>query len=242
MAFPPNDGKRQSLLDLGRIATGELEGELPPAYREAVEEARQKVPPFNAEILRSHAERIRQDEARAPVALPSPGRRWMWAAIPVLMAAIALFLVRPPDPEVRIKGGDEATLQWYFMDKGQPVIGAPDRVLKKGDQIQFRYGAGGRQNLVLISIDGAGTFTTFYPQQGEQPLPVTPLGEHVLQGSIILDAAPGPEVFIAVFGAETVKDAVTELEATWANGRLLTIKELDADRSDIAVNVLLRGD
>jgi hypothetical protein len=177
---------------------------------------------------------------------PSPTahrRKWRWwFAVPAVFTVIGLLMVGSCDNEEDHSVAEEAKLVWYFIEMGRPVVGNPGRVLKKGDQIQFRYQAGGRRSLVLVSIDNDGNFSTLHPRRGDKPVPITPFGEHILQSNLILDTAPGLEIYIAYFGSDTVAAAVAELKSTWATGQLLALKKLDADRSDMALLVLLRGD
>jgi len=99
----------------------------------------------------------------------------------------------PPDVPIRLKGAVD--LSFYVMQEGSVHPGVEGEVLREGDRIQFTYLAAGHESVVLLSIDGDGVVTVFYPEVGEDPEPVVPDGPRVLEGSIELDDAPGPEVF-----------------------------------------------
>ena len=60
-----------------------------------------------------------------------------------------------------------------------------------------------------MSIDGAGTATVYYPYGGERSGP-TSQEPSELPGSIVLDAAPGPERVFALVSAEPLEAAVVK--------------------------------
>ncbi len=255
-----NDGSRPSLLELGRRASGEVDGVVDPVTQAAFEEARGAVKPLDMVVLRARAVRIAEEEARSPVvaAEAAPGwterlRSWwfMGALLPVLAAA--LVFVRPPsldpagDTGVRDKGRAElptgpaqtAPVHLdYLLLQGDEVLTVGDAPLAlPGDRIQFRYEAGGLDRLVLLSIDGSGTLSVFWPEQGDRPEAVQPKGEQLLEGSVILDDAPGPEAFVAVFGTADVRAAEQLAQDAWVRGGLDGLQGLadDLDHVDLVV-------
>ncbi len=74
---------------------------------------------------------------------------------------------------------------------------------------------GGADLDFFVLQDGGGAVSLYYPERGDEPVAIDPYGRRVLEGSIVLDDAPGPEVFIAVFGADSAGDVLDELEAIY---------------------------
>lgn len=228
LPFTPNEGQRPSRLTLARAAAGELpplEGPEAQAFAAEVEEADSLVEPFDWEVLRAAAARV--EEPRAP--RPAPLRRRWWVPLLALAAAL-LLIIRPPasDPGStnRAKGGPD--LGFWALSGGRMQPGVQGGEYRPGDRLQFSYRADGLDSLVLLSIDGAGRLTVFYPQAGEDPLPVRPEGQHILDGSILLDATLGPEVFVAVFGPSSVQEARELALGAWAAGGHAAVAALGA--------------
>ncbi len=103
--------------------------------------------------------------------------------------------------------------------------------------IQFTY-RGTSDHLVLVGVDGRGSVVAYYPDEGERPVSVIPGERHVLDGSILLDDAPGPELFLAYFGEAPVSDVVELVRDEFQNGGVQAVVALDAGRADIALLVL----
>lgn len=235
MTFTVNDGSRPSLLLLGRRATGEVEGSVPVAYQRALEEARARMPRFDFEVLRTRSYRL--DDRAAPA---GPERRWSWSSwlVPVLVAAGLLVTLRPPAHETRLRGSTEAALELYVLDGGVAREGRSGEVLRAGDQVQFAYQSGGRDSLVLLDVDGTGRVSVFWPAGGDLPVRAQRQGTRLLEDSIVLDDAPGPEVFVGVFGARSVGEAVTLVRDAWQRGGPEAVERLADARPDLAVVVI----
>lgn len=205
-ALPPiNDGARPSRLRLGRAATGEIppiSGPEAARYAAELDEARAQLAPFDAAILRAAAERVQDPR---PVPTPAPWVRRLWVLPSLALAFAALLVVLPRGDTNRPKGSVD--LDFLVLRDGMVQPGQHGGAYKAGDRLQFTYRADGLDRLVLLSIDGAGTLTVFYPAAGDEPVPVVPGDRHVLEGSIELDDAPGPEVFVAIFGPSSVEEA-----------------------------------
>jgi hypothetical protein len=150
---------------------------------------------------------------------PSPWAHWggllaRW--VPVLaMAGLALFLVLPRErvhetSDLGVKGG--ATLQ-VFVHRGERVWKAEEgEPLSPDDQIRFQVESGGLPYLLVVSIDGAGKPSVYYPFNALRSGPVE-TGEPVaLPYSIILDSAPGPERLYALFSREPLQAAEVRAE------------------------------
>ena len=154
----------------------------------------------------------------AKLARPAPWWRRLGPALLVPMlaaAALAVWFVRRPDavvapePDIQVKGA--VTFQ-VFARRGEQVIAVHDGTrLAAGDQIRFVVGARGLGFLLIASVDGAGSTTVYYPYGGARSGPVAPTPTE-LPGSVVLDAAPGPERVFALFSAEPLEAAqVTRL-------------------------------
>jgi hypothetical protein len=78
----------------------------------------------------------------------------------------------------------------------------------------------GEQSLVLLSVDGRGRVSLYYPKEGTRPLTIEPGERHLLPESIELDDAPDFELFLAYFGADDAAVPLREVEAIFANDGL----------------------
>ena len=143
-----------------------------------------------------------------------------WATAAMVVAGIALvvaLLPREPAPDRthdpihanRFKG--EVSLDVYALRGDAVVEVPPGQVLQPGDRIQFTYTSGPLNHLVLVGVDGNGVISRYYPDAGTHSQSVVPGSEMILEDSLVLDDAPGPEVFVAVFSDEPVE--VLEVEA-----------------------------
>ena len=218
MTFDINDGRRPSHFELARRATGETTGEIPDDFRAALDSAKARVRPFDWEVLSKHAARLRDE----------------------LVAAVALFILVPAQQSTtRTKGGAFLIPSvTYHVMRGEEVF-AQDALpsLREGDRVLFTVDPAGHDAMVLLSVDGTGHWTTYYPTTGSSPARVAPRPQE-LPESIQLDAAPGPEVFVTFFGVTTVEEAMTMAESAYRNGGILGLQELARARDDIEVSVI----
>lgn len=241
----PNDGQRPSRLQLDRLATGELDpdearalqarldGEA-RAHLAAVEAARSGVPPLDLGALRARA-------ASLPPEAPAPANdaRGFARFAPVLLllaAALLGLLVLPrllpaSAPEgadtIGFRSGD--ALQVFQLQGRHLYPYAPGTPVGEGDLLGFEVNATGRRGVVLLSVDGAGTVSVFWPAEGESPEPLSGEGLVRLPDAIVLDDAPGPEVFVAVFD-RPVSAARSELLRAWSDGGAAAVRAW-ADRA-----------
>jgi hypothetical protein len=143
---------------------------------------------------------------------PSPWAHWgglLGRLAPVLvLAGLALFLVLPrgrvhPAPDLGVKGG--ASLQ-VFVHRGERVWRAEEgEPLSPEDQLRFQVESGGLPYLLIVSIDGAGKPSIYYPFNALRSGPVASGEPVALPYSIILDAAPGPERLYALFSRQPLQ-------------------------------------
>ncbi len=235
MSFDINDGRRPSHFELARRATGETAGEIPDEFAAALESAKSRVRPFDWEVLTKHAARIDEEPAAARTRAPRP---WLWTLVPTLAAAIALVVLAPTSNQTRNKGAFLIPNVSYHVMRGEQVF--PEDALptlRQGDRVLFTIDPAGHKAMVLLSVDGLGQWTTYYPSSGSTPAPVAPRPQE-LPESIELDAAPGPEVFVAFFGVTTVEQARALAEGAFASGGIDGLQDLARDRDDIEVSVI----
>ncbi|MCP4805460.1 MAG: DUF4384 domain-containing protein [Proteobacteria bacterium] len=220
-----NDGSRPDRVELARRLTGELDRTDDPAEAALLAEVEAAAPglaAFDWEILGKAANRLDADEERTTERLPdleeAPTPWWRrWWLVPALVAALMLVVVVIPDDPYRGAKG-EAEIDFMVMRDGTVQPGDETAVFHQGDRLQFSYRTTGLSDVVLVSVDGAGTLSVFYPQDGDQPLDIIPGERHFLEGSIELDGAPGPEVFVAVFGAGSVDEARELVRTAYGDG------------------------
>ncbi len=228
----PNDGSRPSRLQLDRYATGELSADEAArleaslddpsrAHLAAVEQARADLPPLDVAALRRRA----VVEPAAPLAAPANdtrGFRGWWMTGLALAAAVALLVLAPrafvdPEPsDVIFRGGDLLTM--YVVDGGDQEPYVPGTPLGEGDAVGFAVDATGHTSVVLVSVDGDGTLSVFYPEQiADAPHALSGVGRVALPELVTLDDAPGPEVFVAVLDRPT-EEAASEVQRIYQDG------------------------
>jgi hypothetical protein len=153
-------------------------------------------------------------------AIQRPRARW-WilpsVLAPVLATLALVFWFRrvppPPDDSVRIKGA--LTFQVFANRHGEVIPVRDGTHLEAGDSIRFVVGAA-TPYVMVASIDGAGHPSIYYPYEGERSGTATPSPSE-LPGSIVLDAASGPERVFALASA-TPLDANVVTQALAAIG------------------------
>lgn len=158
-----------------------------------------------------------------PRGLRAPrSRAWRWLAVPAL-AALLVVLVwsRLPDgiPMLAVKG--DAAWQVFAHRDGQTFAVHDGTALAEGDRLRFAMLLAGARYLLVASVDGRGATTIYYPYDGAESAPV--VGDRFeLSGSIVLDAAPGPERIYALLSDQPIAAAAVkvQLAAVAAGGPL----------------------
>jgi hypothetical protein len=147
-------------------------------------------------------------------------RKWAaWLALPV--AAAVLFLVAGPrrhgakpgaggESALGVKG---TALFEVFARRNGPVaeVDGPTVVrvhdgmrLAPGDALRFVLFPSGMSYVLIASVDGAGQVNIYYPFHGEASVPTSGQGAISVPGSIVLDAAPGPERLFVIYSARAL--------------------------------------
>lgn len=202
-----------SALDLDALALGALpEGEARAARAHLATCATCRVDADASAALRDQFER----SALARNVPTRPRRNPFWLVAPALAAAAAVALVfvttrqHPREqPELAIKG--DAAWQVVANRNGETFAVHDGASLIPGDRIRFAVTPNGAHFLLVASIDGAGTPSIYYPYEGSESAAVT--GERVeVPGSIVLDAAPGPERLFALLSDEPITTAAVRSE------------------------------
>ncbi len=160
--------------------------------------------------LTAQAEAFRRTPLRRAQNVTRNRRSPLRRALPLLLAAAAaafvVLLTRPPAPDgPRIKGGIQLSV--YIKHPG----GAVEQLLPGGaasprDALRFRVSTPHKGFLALISIDGAGTVTSYLPPARE--LPPLPAGDNqLIDGGIELDEVLGPEQLVVLVCPEPLEVA-----------------------------------
>lgn len=135
-------------------------------------------------------------------------RRWSGWVGSALAAAAALVLWMGRGPtdatdETRVKGSSRLG---FYIKRGDRVFrGGLGESLRPGDAIEFSYSAPSAGYLAVLSVDGAGHASIYFPT-GSRARALQP-GPQVLPQSTTLDAVLGRETLYAVWC-----DAPLELE------------------------------
>ena len=129
--------------------------------------------------------------------------RPVWIAVPlVLVLGVAYFfqqhphLVHNDGPGIRYKS--PVALDFLVRRNGEVQPGTTDDIYQAGDAVQFLYTANQFKYIALLSVDQSGKLS-FYSPQNAASLPAKSGDSQPFPHSVELDAAPGGELFIALF-------------------------------------------
>ena len=260
MSLEQNQGARPSKLALSRFAAGELTGAEettvenwmtanpgPTAtHQEALASARALLTPFDPAAIRTRADSLQHLGLELGVNR-SGSSAWVgWArwVAPLAIAALVFLAVNIPHPNpvgtdgvvagtpaFSVKGGDQLLA---FHAENDGLIPYDGRALGESDTLGFRVRTGAFERASLMSIDGLGAVTVFLGADAPINLTSDPMMD--LPGTVILDNAPGPELFIVVFDEEP--DQVADrLREAWLSGGTSAVEEMvaAADHLDAVV-------
>ncbi|MEZ4385472.1 MAG: hypothetical protein R3A79_29370 [Nannocystaceae bacterium] len=207
-------------LVLDQVRVGELARESIAAHLDGCARCRER----EAALRGAHEDAELPPLELPPLELPGSaaidGRRRGWGraglgGLALAAAALVLVLVRPGAPgedplavpATRTKGG--AALHFHVRRGGAVLEGGPGELLRPGDALRFSYSWSAGGTVAVLSRDGAGTVSTYFPA-GARSFAATPGEEVELPGAVELDAVLGDEALYGFFCADEV--AVAELE------------------------------
>lgn len=194
---------------------GFVAGDLPAEVRAAVRAHCDTCDACGARLSALSAQAARFDR---PFPTAPTRRRRSWvpvAALAAMAAGIALVVAWPtaePEPVgggesgVRLKGGVGISALVARGDRVRP-LDPRDRVAP-GDRLQFRTTFDAARHVAILSRDGAGVVSVYFPPGGTESARVPAGAERELESSTILDATLGLERVYAL-----VCDAPFELSA-----------------------------
>jgi hypothetical protein len=165
-----------------------------------------EVLPRTLPALRARAHRSSQRRALAA-----------WLMVPSLAAAVAVVVLiglrATPTPSETYVGAKGTAILQIFASRDGSVFPVHDgSELAPGDRLRFVVWPAGLSYLLIASVDGTATPTIYFPYGGKQSGALEPGQRLELPGSIVLDAAPGPERLYAIFSRAPISaDEVKEL-------------------------------
>ncbi|AKJ03783.1 ActD [Archangium gephyra] len=177
---------------------------------------------------------LRKLEAREVA--PPAWRRWLLGSAAASACAVLLTVLtlRGTD-EVRLKGGTEFGVYVKRAGEAAPLRLASGAKVRAGEVLRFHYQPPGDGWLLLVSIDGTGQLTVFHPYQGTAAARVAGGTLSVLEESIALDEAPGPERLAAIFSPEPF--TLEELRG-WLRGPSSSAPRIDCPHCQVEWVVL----
>ncbi len=110
-------------------------------------------------------------------------------------------VVDPRGSANRLKGA--APLEAWLDVEGHPQRVASGVALSAGDRLQFTVTTT-HTRLALVGVDGTGTVSRYVPVGGDLSAPFVPGNARPLSDALVLDDAPGPEVFVAFLSDEAL--------------------------------------
>lgn len=227
-----------------------LEGALDAATQEAAEAHLRSCSKCNAEASAGRALRDRFATDVFPRTVESVVRKsalqkrgrvlrlGLQVAVPTLALAAAVTLLLRSSPAPSSKPADRdylavkgsAAMQIVARRGGHSIDVHDGVVLAPEDQIRFMVEPAGLPYLLVVSIDGAGAASVYYPYDGRESARLSSVGKFEVPGSIVLDRAPGPERIYALLSEEPIaaSDVLPALRAIGARGRegILGTREL----------------
>jgi hypothetical protein len=197
VTYPSSDCASDRVLDL--LLAGDLDATRGSALRQhfaacAACSARfAELSAFRAEVVLPAFSQLIAKQPRRP-------RRWSgWMASALAAAATLLFwLGRGPtdrSDETRVKGS--ARLGFYVKRGDSVFRGGQGEALRPGDAIEFSYSAPGAGYLAVLSVDGAGHASIYFPTGSRAEALKT--GPQLLAQSTTLDAVLGRETLYALW-------------------------------------------
>lgn len=120
----------------------------------------------------------------------------------VVAAALAVIgVTNRPSERVLLKGGNNPFKVFVRKPSGEISFLSTGDAIRTGDTLKFSFTAPRDGHWLVFDVDGRERVTVAYPFGGKHSEPIS-AGEHVLEGSVEVDDAPGPEWLVAVFAPQ----------------------------------------
>jgi hypothetical protein len=121
-------------------------------------------------------------------------------AATALLVVLALpWILSDSDPGDLLLKGSPFTAVYMREGMVSPQQVTSDQRLMRGDAVRFFFRSSSEGFLAIVDLDARGAPTVLFPYGGKELARVEPNAAEALPRSIVLDDAPGPEHFIAVF-------------------------------------------
>jgi hypothetical protein len=156
-----------------------------------LEELRRERDAFAAEPWPPAPRAVRSTPRRPP--------RWAVATVSVAAAIAALVLLVPRkdrDGETRTKG-PHIGFRFFVDHAGKVRSGGPDERVEPGDALRFVFSTNEARYLAVLSVDGAGHASTYYPTAGTPSRGVAGV-DVPLPASTVLDETLGRETIYGI--------------------------------------------
>jgi hypothetical protein len=113
-----------------------------------------------------------------------------------------MFGSPPAQDELGVVAKGAAVLTLVARRGSEPLaVDSQHATLRPGDEVRFVATAGSDayKYLLIVSVDGTGKVSVYYPYDGKTSAPLPHAGRFEVPGSVILDDTPGPERVVAFF-------------------------------------------
>lgn len=171
---------------------------------------------------------------------PLFGSKWLPALGGALAVVALVAVLRYPGADklqggsaiedVGYKGGE--ALSFHYSRDGKVQEGDAAAEYRAGDALQFTYDAGKKSHVALLSVDAQGKVSLYREGSGPVSFAAQAGKVEAFPFSLTLDAAPGRELFVALFTNGPVEDAALE---AWLSGAWKAAAgDLEALRKNLA--------
>ncbi len=116
----------------------------------------------------------------------------------VLPDAGALIAPQPEPPRDTVRPKGDVAIGFFRQRDGVVTPGGEGDVVRPGDALRFTYSVDREQYLAIVSVDGAGIVSVYFPE-GETAQRVAAAHDEALPLATELDATLGPEHVRAFF-------------------------------------------
>lgn len=178
------------------------------------------------DLIRHHAscprctallEAHRRERAAFAVPRARAPRRWT-VGLAAAAAVLGVWLVaRARHGVAETRGKGKPALAFYVKHGELVREGGPGEIVRPGDAINFTLSTDAPAYVAIISVDGAGVVSAYYPE-GATAAAIPAGRDQVLPRSVLLDDTLGSERVVAAFCDRPI--AVAEIAAAVARGAI----------------------